>query len=228
VGVSVPVSITPATASFSSVSVEGFTTISIASTGPAFFSHLRKVPPSPAKYYNIATTATYTGPVHVCINYVQGDVLGNESKLLLYYYDTSITPNSWRAITTSVDANSNVICGDAGHVGTFLIAEPGSPTGIDETALPKVFRLYPNFPNPFRAGTMINYDLPEPGLVSLEVYDLQGRRVNTLVAEDKAAGRYSVPWTGQNESGQMVAPGIYFYRLQTPKHTATQKLLKVS
>jgi len=113
-------------------------------------------------------------------------------------------------------------------VGTFLIAEPGSPTGIDETGLPKTFRLYANFPNPFRSGTMINFDLPEPGKVSLEVFDLQGRRVRTLVEEDKAAGRYSVPWTGQNEAGEIVAPGIYFYRLHTPKHTATQKLLRVS
>jgi flagellar hook assembly protein FlgD len=60
------------------------------------------------------------------------------------------------------------------------------------------------------------------------VYDLQGRRVRTLAEEDKPAGRYSVPWAGQNDAGQAVAPGIYFYRLHTPQHTATQKLLKVS
>jgi flagellar hook assembly protein FlgD len=74
-------------------------------------------------------------------------------------------------------------------------------------------QLHPNYPNPFNPETTIKYQLSEPGEVRLEVYDLMGRKVKTLVNTQKRTGYYETIWTGRNESGQRVASGIYIYRM---------------
>lgn len=72
-----------------------------------------------------------------------------------------------------------------------------------------------NFPNPFSAGTTISYGLPEASEISLEIYDLLGKRVATLMQQSvMEAGRHSIVWDGQNQAGQAVASGMYLLVLQ--------------
>ncbi len=88
--------------------------------------------------------------------------------------------------------------------------------GIDspETpGFPSAFALQQNFPNPFNPQTTIRYDLPVPGEVSIEVFTALGQRVVWLVQKKSPAGQYEVTWQGQNRHGQIVANGIYFYRM---------------
>jgi Tol biopolymer transport system component len=72
-----------------------------------------------------------------------------------------------------------------------------------------------NYPNPFNAQTLIQYQLPEAQAVNLEIYDLLGRKVRTLVSGGQGAGVYLVVWDGLDETGNAVASGIYLYRLET-------------
>lgn len=88
-----------------------------------------------------------------------------------------------------------------------------TPTGIDdEIEVPKSLTLGQNYPNPFNAETKIDFHT-NGGAVSLEVYDLTGALVRTLIDGSPEAGYHSVDWNGLDESGNEVASGIYFYRL---------------
>jgi DNA-binding beta-propeller fold protein YncE len=229
VGTSVTVSFPGSNATtFASVSVEGITQINTFPLGPPPPIGILPVPQGTPVYYDVTTTAVHSGPIQVGLSYAPDSVQGSEDDLLLFHWDTSISPASWREVTILVDTGIDVIFGEINSLSTFLIVEPGSPTAVDDpTTLPTVFRMYPNFPNPFHRSTRIRYDLPEPGLVKVQVFDLQGRLVRSLVNREEDPGRYSIFWHGNNTAGQTVAPGIYFYRIETPENAATQKLLKI-
>src|SRR5262245_60973951 len=75
-------------------------------------------------------------------------------------------------------------------------------------------RLAPNVPNPFRRATRLRFDLPEAGQVTLEVFDLSGRKVRVLEDAWYAAGSHEVTWNADDTAGQPVAAGIYFIRMR--------------
>lgn len=85
---------------------------------------------------------------------------------------------------------------------------------------PHMFALEQNYPNPFNPTTMISYQLPANGYVTLKVYDMLGREVTTLVNEVKSPGTYEV-----NFDGSKLSNGVYFYTLNAGNYTATKKLL---
>jgi hypothetical protein len=89
---------------------------------------------------------------------------------------------------------------------------------------PKPLTLYQNCPNPFNPATSISFFLPSPGHVTLIVYDVQGRKVKTLVDADKGVRTHKVTWNGTNDSGNNVSSGIYFYCLVAEKKILTKKL----
>ncbi len=102
------------------------------------------------------------------------------------------------------------------------------PTAINDepTAdLPRTFRLGQNYPNPFNPTTAIEFSVPERADVQLDIYNILGRKVKTLVDREMAAGDYTVQWDGTSESGQSVATGVYLYRLTAGDHTASRKML---
>jgi len=88
-----------------------------------------------------------------------------------------------------------------------------------EGALPAVTTLAQNYPNPFNAATKVSYDLATSGNVSLKVYDISGRLVETLVDRYQEAGGHTASW---DASG--VSSGVYFYKLSTADYTCTKKM----
>jgi len=95
------------------------------------------------------------------------------------------------------------------------------------TALPKVFMLGPNYPNPFRGQTVIKYALPKDAHVTLEIYDISGRKVKTLVNGFEKAGWKTAVWNGTNDRGEKVKSGIYFYRMKAGDFLKTRKMVYV-
>ncbi len=87
---------------------------------------------------------------------------------------------------------------------------------------PKVFALNQNFPNPFNPTTVISYQLPVTGYVSLKVYDMLGRKVATLVNEQKTAGSYLVTF-----DAHLLPSGVYFYNLQVERFKETKEMVLI-
>jgi flagellar hook assembly protein FlgD len=109
--------------------------------------------------------------------------------------DPNFTQAAFVQLTTSMDGANALV-----DVGRAIV-----PDGLV---------LYANYPNPFNPSTTIRFDVPQSGLVNLTIYDLNGRRIATLVDENMAAGSHQVSWNGRDASGISVASGVYIYRLQ--------------
>ena len=96
-----------------------------------------------------------------------------------------------------------------------------SPVGVNEEKnIPKEYNLFQNYPNPFNPSTTIQFDLPNESFTKLEIFNILGRKVSTLVSEKLAAGTYKYGWKPEG-----MPSGIYFYRLNTEKFTKTDKML---
>lgn len=87
------------------------------------------------------------------------------------------------------------------------------------------FALKQNAPNPFNPSTTISFTLPEAGDVRLRVFDVRGRHVRGLVADNLAAGDHSVVWDGRNDGGTPVSSGIYFYKLTAGTFEGLQRMV---
>ena len=99
-----------------------------------------------------------------------------------------------------------------------------SLTGVSSNGgeIPKVFKLYQAYPNPFNPATVIKFDLPQTGAVKMEIFNMLGQVVGTLVNGSYAAGSYSVTWDAANFSS-----GVYFYRINAGNYTDIHKMVLV-
>ena len=128
-------------------------------------------------------------------------VIGEEMQIAGWYlYASRLVEFSWAEVTTDAAEESG-------------------------TVLPDRFRLYQNFPNPFNLTTVISYDLPQRSHVTIDIFNLLGRRVQTLVDEEKPAGSYTVFWDGISDSGRPLSTGVYLYRFRGGDHVETRKMM---
>ncbi len=100
--------------------------------------------------------------------------------------------------------------------GKVQVKNRNNLTGISDSLLSQKhpFALFPNYPNPFNQSTTIRFTLTAPAWVTLEVFNLLGQNVRTLINRKLAAGTYTLMWDGCTITGLPVASGIYFYRLK--------------
>ena len=117
-----------------------------------------------------------------------------------------------------------------GEYHFFSVIVPGGseasharPEVRSTSNLPTSFALYPARPNPFSRSTAIRFDLPRPASVRVEVFDIQGRRVTSLVNEVREAGRHSVVWSGGTALGRAPA-GVYLVRMRAGEFTAEKRI----
>ncbi|SVA49021.1 uncharacterized protein METZ01_LOCUS101875, partial [marine metagenome] len=107
-----------------------------------------------------------------------------------------------------------------------LTVDVSALLGIDGDGLtPDVFALHNNYPNPFNPVTNITYDIPEVSDVTLEVFNIAGQKVRTLVQKTHEPGRYRVVWGATNDYGQTLSSGMYFYRIQAGDFISVKKLI---
>ncbi len=103
------------------------------------------------------------------------------------------------------------------------VADPGAKVAIKDP-LPRFFELGQNYPNPFNPTTTIKYSIPKAAKVELEIYNILGQTVKTLVEEEKPAGFYQVSWDGRDEHGRGVSTGIYLYQIRAGDFVETKKM----
>ena len=97
-----------------------------------------------------------------------------------------------------------------------------------QSSIPDAFALNQNYPNPFNPSTQISFDIPIASeLVTLSVYNILGQNINTLVSGALNAGRYTQEWDANDEMGNPVASGIYFYELRSNSFVSRKKMLLI-
>ncbi len=110
---------------------------------------------------------------------------------------------------------------EAGYFALPLRALPGA------AALPERFALGPNYPNPFNPSTLIPYQLPVATHVRLEVFNVLGQRVATVVDGEQSAGFHTARWDATDAAGRAAAAGVYLYRLQAGGESITRRMVLI-
>jgi len=132
---------------------------------------------------------------------------------------------------TNLQDDSLKILIDYGNDGTAddsMFVRNDIVTGVDEehgSVLPYRFELAQNYPNPFNPVTNIEYSLPRRSHVTIDVFNVLGQRVRSLIDREESAGSYTITWDGISSAGSPVATGVYLYRFQAGDHVETKKML---
>ncbi len=101
----------------------------------------------------------------------------------------------------------------------------GSVNNEDGVAPAVVTELKGNYPNPFNPETTISYSVRENVPVSIEIFNVKGQKVKTLVNEAKAAGNHSIVWKGMDDNNRPVSSGVYFFKMSAGKYSSTKKMI---
>jgi subtilisin-like proprotein convertase family protein len=190
---------------------------------------------------HVDITHTYIGDLIVRLTSPRGttvilhNMTGGTAENIHAWYPTEIQPaQSLDAfIGEPTDGNWALFVSDnAGvDVGTLnewcLRIRYGTVTGVDPAGapLPAAVALTANVPNPFNPATRIEFALPRPSAVDLAIFDVGGRRIETLATGLWPAGRHQVVWQGRDANGDRVASGLYFYRLAVDGEMLTRRML---
>ena len=171
----------------------------------------------------------FTEPLEVTIPFKRGliEKLGiDPAELGMYFADGSGGLLGNAGITdVIVDAENNVVTGKVVHFSTVVLAADISyPSSVNE-AMPGVFSLGQNVPNPFNPTTTIAFEVPVNAHVKLEIFNILGQKVVTLHDGMLSAGTHSVVWNSTDAFGNAVTSGVYFYRLTANGMSSTRKLM---
>ena len=139
--------------------------------------------------------------------------IGNETMLVI------VDPESDKLFSYTGDYTINSV------IVANVLSEAMEIELIDRI-LPDVFELSQNFPNPFNPNTQIQFILGTEGLVSLNILDIQGRLVSSLInGSNYPAGYYNITWDGTNTMGTQVPSGMYLYKLVSENKILTRKMV---
>ena len=152
---------------------------------------------------------------------------GGDGDSIVGWYDDDMVPdgpgNLGQFVGQQAHGRWTFLISDrvTGNVGTVngwilrLVVPGGVGVTEQDQSLPSTFALDNNYPNPFNPSTTISFTIPTEANVRLEVFDLLGRVVKTLVEGNLPAGRHQVVWDGRTSTGERASSGIYFARLSS-------------
>jgi len=165
-------------------------------------------------------------------------VWGDESAFFHYPTETNVIlePNEYFDLNVSFAPRDEVlnegfmwIETDRGWIVSYLFGTAISIVSEDDAVdvIPNVSTLLGNFPNPFNPETTIQFSIGNVENVEINVYNVRGQRVRTLLDGSKEfeAGYHDVIWNGRDDRGQSVGSGVYFYRMVAGENTAVGRML---
>tara|TARA_B100000073_G_C23744615_1_gene574774 strand:- start:2244 stop:5030 length:2787 start_codon:yes stop_codon:yes gene_type:complete len=151
-------------------------------------------------------------------------------KLIDQVTNTETNMNLISSITFTTQYKGSFSNNYSGTIGTYpLIGDPRFSLIVNYDVLnntrninmfPVEFALHPPYPNPFNPSTTLSFEMPKSGHIFLNIYDIKGSLIKSLLNEYKAAGTYQYKWTPKNE----LASGVYFFELKTKNETERQKI----
>jgi hypothetical protein len=124
-----------------------------------------------------------------------------------------------RVVLTAMDTDKSTL-------STMFMVTVTGPTGVEVNNIPKEFSLSQNYPNPFNPSTSINIGLPVQAPVTMEIYNILGVKVRTLLhGEVMSAGIHQMEWNGKDDAGASVTSGVYLYRINAGTFQVTKKMM---
>jgi len=155
------------------------------------------------------------------------DTIGAE--MLKEFGTSNYTLSKAKHIATAAQAPYNLGTNERNQIDVINIENPS--TGVDDGNKKKVisddFRLFQNYPNPFNAQTTISYQLFKPFNVKLDIFNVQGALVRTLINEHQSSGYYRISWDGKTLNGMSAPGGAYFGKLQINNVHQTIRMLLI-
>ena len=122
-----------------------------------------------------------------------------------------------------VFGSANLITGEGWYIDDIYYS---NTTGSnDNTIIPIMNKLNSNFPNPFNPTTTISFSLKETGNVKIEIFNIRGQKVKTLINGLLPAKNHQIVWNGKDDKGKSVSSGIYFYKMRSANYTASRKMI---
>jgi len=112
-----------------------------------------------------------------------------------------------------------------GNTNTISASIEVDDIDANNTIIPDVTALKGNYPNPFNPVTNIAFSISEPANVRIDIYNIRGEKVRTLVNEHMEASNYNYSWNGKDDNQNSVASGVYFYKMAAGRYTSTKKMI---
>ncbi|MCL2064552.1 MAG: T9SS type A sorting domain-containing protein [Candidatus Cloacimonetes bacterium] len=152
------------------------------------------------------------------------------------FRNNEILANTQNSVLTYIDRNIELDTTYSYHIVAYYdvgfsrpsneyVVTTGIVTEVDTTIIPLETKLGMNFPNPFNPTTTIYFDLHKPSSVLLDVFNIRGQMIKTLVDTNLQIGRHTIQWDGHDEAGVSVSSGVYFYRLQTEEFVDIKRMV---
>ena len=160
-------------------------------------------------------------PLEIDIHYDLTDFpAADESELVLKKFEGDDEEGEWIAVDPfEIDTEEKTISAALTEDGIYGVFSGELAVSVEPSESVTHFELHQNYPNPFNPVTVIGYQLPISGDVSLKVYDLLGREVTTLVDSQQSAGIHQVKFDASN-----LASGVYIYRIQAENYVETRQM----
>ncbi len=189
-----------------------------------------KTVPAKDVFYHIVTLYDGTN-FNIYIN----GILDNQTTHTGLILRTSIDLTIGQVLPNSPGVNFKGVLDDIRVFNYALSAEEIQNLYNEKTAifqqnlsqLPDKYELEQNYPNPFNASTTIRFQMKEAGQVKIEIYDILGQKVKSLVNQQKETGFYSIFWDGKNDQGRLVGSGIYLYKMKSKDFLKSRKLILI-
>jgi len=146
----------------------------------------------------------------------------NKGSVVTAYINPS--DNSIRVLIATYNSSSNTNSYSVYSLGTY-----SPPPGVSQnlSTLPKRLSVAQNYPNPFNPSTIIQYSIPVQSHVTVQVFNIKGQLVRSLVNENKPSGSYNIQWDGNSDSGGKVSSGVYFYSVKSGDQELTRKMVMI-
>lgn len=164
----------------------------------------------------------------------------NNARFLIYRNDeviamidgagTTTEPHNYSYCDTDIVPGMTYVykLGDVSYANELVIHDEYAVTvTISENDIPQAFALNSNYPNPFNPSTMIPFAITSNENVSLNIYDMNGKLVITLINENMTAGYHEILWDGKDNTGNAVNSGMYISKLVAGEHSDSRKMLMV-
>ena len=156
-------------------------------------------------------------------------VAGTAASFQIQFNDAGATSDSTYDATLTFTSADEPLPGAAPQpdLVVTLTARVAAGTTATTTALPTTLRFYAPRPNPMSREAWFSFDLPRAAPVTLDIFDLAGRRVTRLVSGERGAGHYEMRWAGTHDGGGQVKAGLYFARFATPGLSRVERLVRL-